>query len=175
MYVQELTTTERIRPDYITMSHDLQTEGNLAEDGEELTIESRFGTIHVSKDNALYFPQGLLGLPQNLHFVLADIPRENMGQFKLLQCLNDHTVSFVVLPLDSENSLIEKSDLLECCDTLNVKEDDLLTLLIVSVQRSPEAIKVTANLRAPVIVDVNDKAAIQYVFPTNKYDICHQL
>lgn len=140
-----------------------------------LTIESRFGSVTVHRENAIFFPQGLLGLPPKLHFAITDIPQKSMGQFKLLQCLNDHSLSFIVLPLDVDNTLIERADLLETCDILNVKEENLLTLLIISVQRSPEGVKVTANVRAPVVIDVADKAAIQYVFPHSKYQITHPL
>lgn len=139
------------------------------DNGREVSIKSRFGEIAVSLDTAINFPQGILGFAQNLHFALSEIPRENMGSFKLLQCLNDHTLSFVVLPLALDNKFIERQDLMEACQNLNVKVEDLLVLAIVSVQRTPDYVKVTANLRAPVIVDVKDKAAIQYVFPHNKY------
>lgn len=142
---------------------------------ESFIIQSRFGEVEIRKDNAIYFPHGLLGLQPKLHFGLVDMPQKNMGQFKLLQCLNDSTLSFVVLPLDMDNTLIAREDLMETCEVLNVKAENLLTLLIVSVQRSPEGNKVTANVRAPVIIDVADKAAIQFVFPHSKYEICHTL
>lgn len=151
-------------------------EGDSPINQHEMVIETRFGKIGVSLDNAIFFPQGLLGLSENLHFVITDIPQKtNMGQFKLLQCLNDHSLSFVVLPLDIDNTVIERTDLEECCNLLNVPADNLLTLLIVSVNRTPEDTKVTANIRAPIIVDVEDKAGIQYVFPHAKYDISHTL
>jgi len=142
---------------------------------DKIDIESRFGAITVSLENAIYFPQGLLGLPENLHFVLTDIPVKNMGQFKLLQCLNDHSLSFVVLPLGVENKFIESKDIEDCCNIMGVKKESALVLLIVSVQRSPESVKITANVRAPVMVDSERKVAGQYVFPNNKYEICQPL
>lgn len=142
---------------------------------ETVVIESRFGQIKVELKNAIFFPQGLLGLPDNLHFALSDIPKENMGRFKLLQCLNDHSLSFVVLPLSIDNTLIARKDLEECCQATSIQEADLLALLIVSVQRAPDSVKVTANVRAPVVIDTSTKMAMQYVFPSNKYEICHVL
>ncbi len=144
-------------------------------DSAEITIESRFGSITVNAENAVFFPHGLLGLPDNLHFVLSEIPQQGMSNFRLLQCLNDHSLSFVVLPIDVENSLIDKEDLLEGCEAAKINVDDLLVLLIVSVQRLPGNVRITANVRAPVLVDVGDKAALQYVFPSNKYHISQQL
>ncbi len=142
---------------------------------KDITIESRFGSVTVDTERAIFFPHGLLGLPDNLHFAITDIPKDNMKGFSLLQCLNDHSLSFVVMPIDLDNNLIEKKDLEEVCNAVGVPAKNLLTLLIVSVQRSPESVKVTANLRAPVIVDAERKIAGQYVFPHNKYEICHQL
>jgi len=160
--------------DRISMTQEIAEEG-LEKKSKDISIESRFGPISVNPENAIFFPQGLLGLPENLHFALSDIPKENMGGFKLLQCLNDHSLSFVVLPIDMDNKLIERKDLQDCCNILGVLEKSLLGLLIVSVQRSPETVKITANLRAPVIVDSDRRVAVQYVFPHNKYEITHML
>lgn len=160
----------------IAMTPDpLKNKQSVPGETETIAIESRFGPVTVTRKNAIFFPQGLLGLPPKLHFAVTDIPQKNMGQFKLLQCLNDHSLSFIVLPVDVNNTIIEHADIMELCEILSVKEENLLTLLIVSVQRSPEGVKVTANARAPVIIDVADRAAIQYVFPHSKYQITHPL
>jgi flagellar assembly factor FliW len=153
----------------------VEEQENVPHESEHLTIASRFGEVTVHLANAIHFPQGLLGLPDDLHFCLTDIPKENMGQFKLLQCLNDHSLSFVVLPLDLDNNLIEKEDLQDACRQANIAENTLALLMITSVQRSPEGVSVTANVRAPILVDVDDKAAIQFVFSNSKYNICHPI
>ncbi len=142
---------------------------------EVIKIRSRFGEVAIHLENAIFFPQGLLGLPDNLHFGLTEIPKENMGQFKLLQCLNDHDLSFVVLPLDIDNILIDKEDIQDCCRQVNIAEENLAILLIISVQRSPDGVRITANVRAPILIDVQDRAAIQFVFSNSKYNICHPM
>jgi flagellar assembly factor FliW len=167
--------TSRLSGSRVMTYEPLKEQPNAPGDASSLVIQSRFGEVTVRKDNALFFPQGLLGLPPKLHFAIVDIPQKNMGQFKLLQCLSDHSLSFIVLPVDIDNIIIARADLAETCSVLNVKEENLLTLLIVSVQRTPEGSKVTANARAPIIVDVSDRAAIQFVFPHSKYQISHPL
>ena len=137
----------------------------------KVTIQSRFGEVVADVDHAIFFPQGLLGLIDNLSFVITDIPGRNMGQFRLLQCLNDHSVSFIVLPIDVDNRLIVRSDLEDACDALGVSLKNLLSLLIVSIKQMPEGVTVTANARAPVIIDTASKAGLQYVFPHNRYDV----
>jgi len=167
------TTANKSEEDF--MSNEKHKDNDNNSETGELVIESRFGEITVNTKSSIYFPQGLLGLPDNLHFCLTDIPSKNMGQFKLLQCLNDVTLSFVVLPVDIDNSIIDREDIDECCNLAKIEVDNLLMLLVVSVQRTPGDVKVTANIRAPIIVDVNDKAALQYVFPNNKYQISQRL
>jgi len=168
-----ITTAKKSGEDF--MNNEKPKDNDNISEAEELVIESRFGEISVNTKNSIYFPQGLLGLPDNLHFCLTDIPNKNMGQFKLLQCLNDVTLSFVVLPIDIDNSLIDREDIDECCNLAKIETENLLVLLVVSVQRTPGDIKVTANIRAPIIVDIHDKAALQYVFPNNKYEISQRL
>ncbi len=141
-----------------------------------IEIESRFGRIAVNLENALLFPRGIIGVGRELHFCLSDFPKERrMGNFRLLQCLNDHSLSFVVLPLGLENPFLAQEDLEECCRVTGINPEQLLVLLIISVNRAPDAIKITANMRAPLVVDTEGKFAGQYVFPSNAYDICHVL
>lgn len=152
--------------------------GKAAREEQEkfIEIESRFGMITANLANAIFFPRGIIGIGGELHFALSDFPKERrMGNFRLLQCLNDHALSFVVLPLGLDNAFLAREDLEECCSTTGVNPDQLLVLLIISVNRSPDSIKITANLRAPIIVDTEGKCAMQYVFPGNSYDICHVL
>lgn len=142
----------------------------------ELTIESRYGTVTVSLENAIYFPHGLLGLPDFKDFCLTEMPNPKLGQFKLLQSLNDSELSFVVLPFDPKDSdLIEDKDVQECLKVTGVREEHMVMLLIVAVQRTPAEVKITANLRAPVVIDAEGKAAIQYVFSNTKYNVAHPL
>src|SRR5579872_96912 len=75
-------------------------------------IQSRFGEITIDTRKALVFPKGLLGLPQARHFALANFPNEKMQQFKLLQCLDNTSLSFIALPLALENPLLKRQDVL---------------------------------------------------------------
>lgn len=145
-------------------------------EAENVTITSRFGEVTVSLKNSIAFPHGLLGLPQFKHYALSTMPNPKLGSFKLLQSLEDADLSFAVLPVASDTPLIEKADILECCNAVGVEEKDLALMLIVSVQKLPGGnSRITANLRAPVMVDTNRKLAMQYVFPHTKYQIAYEL
>jgi|GEM_PF-5099853 len=64
-----------------------------------LVIESRFGTLAVAAENALTFPRGLLGFEEYRAYALAELSERRYAQFRVLQCLDDHKLAFLVLPL----------------------------------------------------------------------------
>lgn len=136
-------------------------------------VESRFGKIKINRENSVYFPRGILGFPENLDFCLADFPSEKMEQFKVLQCLNDKELAFVVLPVQMQNQLIEQQDIDEATEILGIDKQNLAILLIVSVHRKASSVSLSVNVRAPIMVDTAQKLAAQFVFPNNKYEIRH--
>ena len=140
-----------------------------------ISIGSKYGQIEIDIKQAVLFPYGLLGMPNNTDYVITHFPKPNMEQFKLFQNLNDHELSFAVLPIATNSEIYDQADINEACEIIEIKKDDLLMLAIISVQRTIEEIKVTANIRAPLMIDSARKLGVQYVFPSNKYDIRHVL
>ena len=140
-----------------------------------LVIKTRFGEITVDISKAVTFPRGLLGMPDKTRYALANFPGSKMAQFKLLQSLNDHNLSFITLPLDMENSIIAAQDLRTAASDLQIKEGGLATLLIVSVHRSPEQVKLSVNARAPIFIDAERRIGVQHVFQNDSYKVQHML
>lgn len=141
--------------------------------GADESIETRFGTVTVRKDNPIVFPHGLLGMPERVNFFLTEFPSEKLRQFKLLQSLDDHSLSFITMPLDLENGILAKEDVVHACDDLGIDSKQLAILLIVSVHRSPSAVTLSVNARAPLFVDAGRRLAAQYVFPNDRYKVQH--
>lgn len=136
-------------------------------------IDSRFGPVLVNTRNRIVFSRGLLGIPDRQHFALANFPGEKMQQFKLLQSLDDNSLSFITLPLDVENPIIAKDDVLMACQALGIALADLAMLMIVSVYRTPGGTRITVNARAPLFLDAEKKWGTQFVFPSSKYQVQH--
>lgn len=134
-------------------------------------INSRFGDILVDVAKAVTFPGGLLGMPDKAHFVLSSFHSPKMQQFSILQSLDDVQLSFITLPLDLANDIISAADLREAADTIGIEHDDLAILLIVSVQRSPNNVRISVNARAPLLVDAKRRVGAQYVFPHDRYKV----
>ena len=136
-------------------------------------IPSRFGEIVVDIRNAMLFPKGILGMAGYRHFALANFPSEKMRGFKLFQCLDDFSISFITLPAASENSIIRREDMLAVGKELSIAENDLLLLLIVCVHRNPDATRLSVNARAPIVIDAARKTGVQHVFLQDTYNVQH--
>lgn len=140
------------------------------------TIKSRFGDITVDNEKAIAFPRGLLGMPDMFRFALVNFPSEKMQQFMLLQSLDDKSLSFITLPLDlNNNTIIKADDVRVACREMQIAENNLALLLIVSVHRGVDQVKLSVNARAPLIVDVDRKVGAQYVFQQDQYKVQHML
>jgi flagellar assembly factor FliW len=145
------------------------------DEAKTLVIESRFGTLTIHPHATILFPQGLLGFGDCRDFALADLPNGKQPQFKALQCLTDANLAFLVAPLPSDSSAIDRTDVEEACQSLSIAQEDLVIVLIVTVRRDDDGAHVSVNLRAPVLIDTRRRVARQYVLPNNKYEIRHKL
>lgn len=157
----------------VTQQQNIEQEFGKGSSDNTITIDTRFGEVEVPTDNPIVFPQGLLGIAGNFEYALTDLPSEQLARFKLLQSLNDHSVSFITLPIALDNPMIERSDIEKAANDVGVKDmDNLVVMLVVSVHRSPNAdIKLSANTRAPLLVYIPTRAAVQYVFQNSKYKV----
>lgn len=139
------------------------------EQEQEQVLETRFGRIAIQPRQSIYFPTGLLGMPDRTSFCLTHFPSEKMARFKLLQSLDDAALSFITLPIDLENPIIEREDLAQAAGDLEMAIEHVALLLMVTVHRESGVAKLSTNARAPVLVDVSRRVAAQYVFPHAKY------
>jgi flagellar assembly factor FliW len=139
------------------------------------TITTRFGDIVVDTGKSILFQRGLLGMPDKTNFVLANFPSEKMEQFKLLQSLDDTSLSFITLPLDLQNPIIAADDLRSAGHEMQITEAHMAILLVVSVHRSPDQVRLSVNARAPLLLDASRKTGVQYVIPREIYKIQHML
>lgn len=136
--------------------------------GEEL-IDTRFGRIAIRRDAPLRFSKGLLGMPEKMNFCLLDFPVKKFPQFRLLQSLDDEALSFITLPVDADNDIIDREDIEKALKDLHIQARDLAILLIVSVHRGVGEVKISVNARAPLLIDAQRREATQYVFQNNRY------
>lgn len=134
-------------------------------------IETRFGQVTLYRKNPITFPNGLLGMPDKFQFCLTSFPSERLSRFKLLQSLEDQALSFIMLPVDIENPMIDRADIEQACRDLDMSIENVAMLLIVTVYREGSLVRMSVNTRAPVFMNVQRRLASQYVFHNSKYQI----
>lgn len=144
-------------------------------ESESEVIDTRFGKVSITRRSPIVFANGLLGLADRQNFCLTGLPSEKLARFKLLQSLDDLSLSFITLPIDLENSVVERGDLEQAARDLEIPINELVALLIVTVHRDTQGVKLSVNARAPLLLDASSRMAVQFVFPNPKYDVRHMI
>lgn len=129
------------------------------------------GKITYDEDEIIIFEKSIPGFNDVKRFILKEIEGSS---FKLLQSIDDVTVGFVVIsPFQVEEDYeINLSE--EVIKTLEIKEaTDVLLYSLVTLNSKVE--KITVNLKAPVVINVNNKKAEQFIIDKAKYKIKHPL
>lgn len=129
---------------------------------------TRFGAIEITQDDILEFSEGLLGFGHLKKFVLLDDPTDEI--FAWLQSCESADVAFPVLEpeLFATNYQIEisKSDL----EALNIsKTSDAKLLSIITIPNDPT--QMTANMKAPLVINLGKRIARQCVLQDNALQI----
>lgn len=138
---------------------------------EAVTVETRFGDIEFRLQNTIHMPRGMLGYADFHSFGLANMPDPKLEQFKLFQCLEDPTLSFIVAPLSPSNETIDSQDIEAACETLAIDPANAVALLVVSTRAIGATTQISVNLRAPVILDGESQQAYQHVLMNNRYPV----
>lgn len=121
---------------------------------------TRFGEIEVNESDAIFMKGAIIGFENQKRFILLmDTKKTPLWWF---QCIDDPSVAFVVM-----NPYVIKPDYapvflegdLELLDIKNPQ--DIALLSIVTVRSMP--LRVTANLRAPILINSENRAAGQVV------------
>jgi flagellar assembly factor FliW len=135
-----------------------------------------FGTVEYEGNSTVEFPQGLPGFEERRRFVALTFPDSKPLVF--LQSLEDRSLCFVTLPVLS----IDQHYRLEVC------EEDLARLGL-SPEQQPQIGKdvacisvltlhesgPTANLLAPIVINLGNLKAVQAIAPESGYSHQHAL
>lgn len=134
-------------------------------------IATRIGEVEIGEENVLSFPRGMLGFEGKAEFAVLNLPHPGMEQFKLLQSVDDPELGFVVTEAANAPEAIELADLQDAYKQCDVAPADALTLLIVSIRKVEEGVEMSANLRAPIVIDMQRRIGRQHVMSNGKYPI----
>ena len=118
------------------------------------------------------FEKTILGFDKSKRFILKDVNENDF--FKILQSVDEPEVGFIVIsPFEVENNYeINLNN--EVINTLKIKEaNNVLLYSLVTLNSKIEDI--TVNLKAPIVININNKKAQQFIIDKEKYKIKHPL
>lgn len=133
---------------------------------------TRFGDIDIDGSRVIQMRGGVLGFEHIKKYIL--LTQNEKIPFWWFQSIDDGAVAFVVI-----NSFIVKPDYEPVISDSEVRlleiasPEDVLLLSIVTICSDP--LKVTANLRAPVMINVKKKLARQVVLQEQEYPVSYSL
>ncbi len=140
---------------------------------ENVVVETRFGTYEFTPTQTVVMPHGLVGFAEQQLFGLANLPAPVPEDFKLLQSLGEPPISFVVMPMSSDEAPIEAADLDAACAAAGFVRDEIHVMFLCTIQPKDdgEGIDMWANFRAPILFDLEAQRARQYVLPNGRYSM----
>ncbi|ERK31821.1 flagellar assembly protein FliW [Clostridium intestinale] len=135
-------------------------------------ITKQHGTFTYNEEDIIIFKKGIMGLENLKKFIIADI-KEN-PVFKILQSIEDEDVGLVIIsPFEVKNNYeIElKDDLIEKLSISSQKE----VMLYNTVTVNSDVHKITVNLKAPIVINMDKKLGEQIIIDKEEYKIKHPL
>ena len=129
---------------------------------------SRFGSLSITEQDIITFPEGMLGFSKITQYVLVE--RVDDALFLWLQAVKKPTVAFPLL----EPQIFEmnyKVELLEE-DRKQLALKDLKHAKVFSIVTIPtDPTKMTANLKAPIVINLKNRLAKQVILHELDYPI----
>lgn len=144
-------------------------------EGATLTFQTRFGAIELREDRLLDFPQGLFGFRECTQFGLAKLPSVENSPLMLLQCVNQPSIAFLVADPSQLGVEIGASDVSEALSETKMPQADTQFLTILTLYDQGDSYYLTANVKAPVLINSANRTGTQFIFSNKSYSTQHKL
>jgi flagellar assembly factor FliW len=132
----------------------------------------RFGVLQISEEDVVRFPKGIPGFADHTEWVFAG---DEDSPIKWLQSLKDGDVALPVAPpeliLADYDAKVYSEDIKE----VEASSAGELALLVVITIPPDEPWEATANMRAPLVVNINKRLAKQVIVQNEEYAVAHPL
>jgi flagellar assembly factor FliW len=121
---------------------------------------SRFGEIVVDDNDIIQLPEGLIGFPELVRYVLLDHDADS--PFKWLQSVDDGNMAFVVIsPLTFRPDYTVEVSEDEISGLKLEQSEDAVVSVIVTIPTDPK--KMSANLKAPLVFNLKNRCGKQVI------------
>jgi flagellar assembly factor FliW len=131
----------------------------------------RWGSIDVDPAHVLHFETGLAGFPDCARFIVMDHDRET--PLRWLQSLDEPALAFVVVEpeqiLPAYEVDVPERVMKQIGWNTEVAPEDVAIMLILNCDEG----QLTANLRAPILVNVRTRAAFQLILDDPEIPLRH--
>lgn len=132
---------------------------------------ANFGELQVSAEEIITFPEGILGFPELHRYCLVDPGDDTLILW--LQSLDDPKIAFAVL-----EPKIYKTDYVVKLSGQELKQlrlDNINQSIVFTILTIPrgDATLMTANLKAPIVINLKDQVGRQVVLQENEYTLKH--
>lgn len=132
----------------------------------------RFGSIEVTEDEIIHLSQGLLGFPEFTKFCLVD-PGDDV-LILWLQSLENPEISFPIL--EPKIFKLDYTVRLSAQELRELKLENINHSAVFSVLTiTDDVAQMTANLKAPIVINLRERIAKQVVLQENEFSIKHPM
>ncbi len=130
-----------------------------------------FGEVEIDDSKVLDFPNGIIGFEDfRKYAIIYDIEDDSESKISWLQSLEEPALALPVvnpLAIVSVYSPLIEDELLKPLG--NPADEDLLCLLVMTVPSDMK--KVTANMKAPVIINSKTNKGVQLIVDNADYPV----
>ena len=142
----------------------MQDENEPFERGEDVIMKiqtSRFGSLDVSDETLLLFPSGLVGFPACRRFVVLDVAVD--CDYQWFQSVDEPSLAFVIVDVHllQPDFRVDAPD--ESLAELDIIQTDQILIMAVVTIPSGKPDQATANLRAPLVINLRSRLGKQMV------------
>ncbi len=132
----------------------------------------RFGQIEVSSEEIISIPSGVLGFPEDHDFCLVD-PGDDTLILWLQSLKNPHLAFPVLEPKIFKPDYVVRLSAAELRELrlATIKDASVFTILTIPANLA----EMTANLKAPLVINIREKTAKQVVLQENDQPIKHPM
>lgn len=139
-----------------------------------MTIETRlFGTVTIEDEKLIVFPDGIIGFPYMKKFALIRDEENEEAAIMWLQSMEEPQFAMPVvephLVVKGYNPVVDDEHLLPVGD---LKEENTYSLVTITVPAKIE--KMTANLKAPIVINMENNRAVQLIVE-DEYEVKHPI
>jgi flagellar assembly factor FliW len=129
----------------------------------------RFGTLEVDPSKIIEFPRGLLGFEDCKRYTLLE-PQNEDAKYFILQSLDDPAVAFHVADPSLFGFTYEIA--LSDEDAAEIQLTDPSQAAVAVILSKPhDAARLSANLHAPLIINMTARRGLQHVFAQLDYAV----